>query len=146
MVGKIFCSGLCHLSIRFTGIVFRDGYNWWNIYKVNDDLKAEIQKLSTNISEKFTNIYKEVELVQERCDDLEDLFSRQNRRKELIVRYVAVLKDESVDTIIKTVCSVIGFLSSYGAPVAFRLRGNIEAQLKQHNWLSYLHKWEPNAS
>lgn len=97
-----------------------------SINKVNDNLKADILKLSTNINEKFANINKEVELVQQRCDVLEDLSSRQDRRKELIVRNVPVLKDESVATIINTVCSVIGFQSPYGAPVAFRLRGNME--------------------
>lgn len=94
-----------------------------SINKVNSDLKADIQKLSLNVSEKFTSLYKDVELLQQRCDAVEDMVKRQDRRKEVIVRNIPVLKDESIATIVKSICSVINFQSPYGVPVAFRLRG-----------------------
>lgn len=96
------------------------------INKVNSDLKADFQKLSLNVHEKFTNLHKDVELVQQRCDVLEDMLKRQDRRKELIVRNIPVLKDENIATIIKSICLAIGFQSPYGFPAAFRLRGAIE--------------------
>lgn len=96
------------------------------INKNNNDLKAEIQKLSLSFNEKFIKVHNDLELVQQRCDILADLSMRQDRKKELLVRNIPVLKDESVTTITKTICSVIGFQSPYGIPIAFRLRGATE--------------------
>lgn len=96
------------------------------INKNNNDLKAEIQKLALSVNDKFVKVHNDLELVRQRCDTLADLSMRQDRKKELIVRNIPVLKDENVTTIAKTICSVIGFQSPYGTPIAIRLRGAME--------------------
>lgn len=98
-----------------------------SISKETSALKTEIQQLSVSVNEKFTNVIKDVVNVQQRCDILEDLSKRQERRKELIVRNVPVLKDENVSDLVKQICSAVGFLSPYGCPVAFRFRGANES-------------------
>lgn len=98
-----------------------------SISKVNTDLKTEIQQLSLSVSEKLTKVCKDVDTVQQRCDILEDLAKRQERRTDLIVRNVPVLKDENVALIVQKICSYVGFQSPYGVPVAFRLRGAKES-------------------
>lgn len=100
-----------------------------SINKVNTDLKTEIQQLSLSVSEKLTKVCKDVDTVQQRCDFLEDLAKRQERRKDLIVRNVPVLKDENVALIVQNICSSVGFQSPYGFPVAFRLRGANESAI-----------------
>lgn len=93
------------------------------ITETKTDLKTDIQQLTTSISNKLSVIDLDVKQVQKRCSALEDLAMRHDRRKELIVRNVPVLKDENVSHIAEKICLAIGFQSPYGVPVAFRLRG-----------------------
>lgn len=91
-----------------------------SINDVKKDLKHDIQQLSTHINGKLNIIDQDIKKLQQRCDVLEDLVMRLDRRKELMVRNVPVLKDENVATIAGQICQAIGFLSPYGVPVAFR--------------------------